>query len=533
MRRTAFLFSVALVVTSSPLANGHLHGQELPWVGRGRVRLDFAPSFWGWDSRFGIRTDSSGAIIEDVEALGMDLTADPMGSDILPYLRPLEASLGEALADQSYRVRLGTSHAVVEQSHLVFPFRLDLGVTDWLTVGAMVPFVRPRTELTFILDADSLSADVGLTPPSSSFLNSYDAALKAAESQNPGDPAVVAARAFLDALSAAYGHASVFPLAGSPTGNLLQARQDELRAALESGGVVGIPETVPLAQELMDEEAFNSLLTSPAMRAYPLENWTSPWTLGDVEITASLRLLHFGFESDSLGRLPFFRGQLGVGGLVRLGTGTQADPDRLLGTDPADGQMDYEGNAFGMVQLGSRLGAWAQARFGIQREGQIYRRIADPTEILPPLSRLAFLNRTPGNYFDLQLNPSLYFTPELTFGVRYHFWKKGEDRYSLPPLDPEAPAQAEYPPPESLNYETRQTLQEVGFSATYSSVEANARGEALLPVLVRFTYYHPLEGAGGQTPRGSRLEAGVTLYRTLWGGGGSRQEGNAESGQVR
>lgn len=517
MRRSKLALSMALALTAGAAFAGPSGGQELPWLGKGRVRLDFAPSFWGWDSRFGYRVEGSDVVVEEVEPLGMDLTANPLGSEVLPYLTSLEKSLRDALLQDDYRVRLGASQAIIDQSRIVFPFRLDLGVTDWLTVGAMVPLIRTRTEGTFVLDADSLSADVGMVPATGSFLSTFKAVLDEAQATNPGDPTLIQARAYLDALTDAYGHDSVFPLAGSATGAQLQARLDQLRTALEAGGVTGIPETVPLADAYLTEEDFSSLLTSPAMGAFPLGNWTNPWALGDVEITAAARVLHLGFDPDSTGELPFLRLQLGVGGMVRLGTGGQGDPNRFYDLDPADGQMDIEGSVFGLMELGSRVGGWAHLRYGIQQEGEVVRRIAAPSEILPPLDRLALLNRTPGNYMDFQVNPSFYFTPEMTFGLRYHFWSKGEDQHVLPPADPEAPALPGPWPPQFLNYETSQTLQELGFSATYSTVAANARGDSPMPVHVRFTYLFPFAGAGGQTPKGSRFEAGVTVYRTLWG----------------
>lgn len=525
VRQSRINFAAALILATLAVGNG-AEGQELPWVQKGKVRLDFAPMFWGWDSRYGPSGEGSGGALDGVEPLGLDLTADPLGSTILPYLQPLEYSLGQALQDGSYHVRLGASQAVIEQSRLVFPFRLDVGVTDWLTVGAMVPFIRPRTELTFVLDSDSLLSDVGLTPGTGTFLSTFGAVLEAAEASHPGNSTVIAARAYLDALSAAYDHRSVFPVEGSTTGLELQARLDQLRAALEAAGITGIPESVPLAETYLTREDFSSLLTSPAMRAYPLENWTTPWSLGDVEVTAAVRLLHLGFEPDSVGDLPFLRVQAGLGALLRLGTGAQADPDRFLDQDPSDGQMDFEGSFFGRVELGSHFGGWTRVRYGIQQEGEVYRRVARPSETLPPVSRLALLNWTPGNYFDLQVNPSFFFTPDITFGLRYHYWVKGEDRYVLPVADPESEAPADLPPPVFLNFETRQTLQEVGFNATYSTLDANARGEALLPMLVRFTYFRPIGGSGGRTPRGGRLEAGVSVYRTLWGRPSSQEERN-------
>ena len=127
---------------AAPILGGSgfgLKAQELPWLEGGRVRLDFAPSFWTWASRYGV-----GPSGEDlVEELGLDLTSGALGSQALPDLVDLEASLAEALGDASYAVNLGVSQAFIDQSRLVFPFRLDIGITDWLTVGAMAPWSGP------------------------------------------------------------------------------------------------------------------------------------------------------------------------------------------------------------------------------------------------------------------------------------------------------------------------------------------------------------------------------------------------------
>ncbi len=493
--------------------------QELPWLRRGRVSLDFAPSFWTWDFRYGLAPDGAKA----VEPLGMDLTASPLGSDVLPQLRDLEANLARALNDPSYRVRLGVSNALVDQGVLTFPFRLEVGLTDWLTLGAMVPLVRPRSEILFSLEADSISADVGPSPYATDpgtvarFLEDFRLTVEAAGAAHPGDPAVSQAEAYLEALSLAYSQATVFPVSKSAAGTQLQARLDALRASLGALGFPGVPGSLPLASGYFDAESFGAFLASNSMRAPPLEDWTTLWSLGDIEITAAVRLFRGGFQADSMGNLPFLRYQLGLGGLVRLGTGEQDDPNRFLDVSPGDGQMDLEGSVFGVVEMGRRLGAWGRLRYGMQREGEILRRIAAPGEALPNWGRLAPLLRTPGNYLELDLNPRFHLSPNLTLGVRYHSWSKGEDAYALQPIDPEILERLDYPPAGLLNQETEESLQEVGFSATYSSVEAFDRGEASLPVHLRATYFQSIAGSGGQTPKGGRFEAGITLYRSFWG----------------
>lgn len=500
-----------------------LGGQELPWLQKGKVRLDFAPSFWTWDSRYGL--DSTGG--EEVELLGLDLTGSPMGSAILPDLVDLEASLAEAMQDPSYRTSLGFTRAYMDQSRLVLPFRLELGITDWLTLGGMVPIVRPRTEMTFNLDADSLTATDGTSPFVSdvpgviNFLDAIRNAVLDGQASHPGDPAVIETEAYLNALSTAYSHGTFFPVDGSAPGRKLQDRLDELSASLQALGIAGMPETVPLAAGYLDEEEFQTFLGSRTMRAQPLEDYSALWSIGDVEVTANVRILRRGFEVDSLGNLPRVRFQVGGGVLVRLGMGNQADPARFFSQHIGDGQMDLEGNVFGLLEIGRRFGAWGQLRYGVQNEGESYRRISDPSNSLPDYSRTAFLTWTPGDYMDFEVNPRVFLTSAISFGVRYHFWNKGADSYVLRAIGGEMQDPANLPPPSLLSLETEETLQEIGLSAAFSTVEAAARGEASMPLYVRAGYFHALSGSGGQTPKGGRFQIGLTIYKTLWGGGSS------------
>ncbi len=519
-RFTRTTLFVALGFVTLPSLSQGLRGQELPWLPGGTVRLDFAPTFWNWDSRYGIAATGT----DEVELLGLDLTGDPLGSALLPDLRELEQSLGLALDDSSYRVQLGVSRAYMGQSRLVFPFRLEMGITDWLTVGAMAPLVRPRTELTFTLDADALSATDGVSPfvsdPSSvlSFLNAFGVGIDGARAVHGEAQAVTDAQAYLDALDEAYRDETFFPLSDSSPGVMLQERFDALKTALLDLGATGLPSSVPLAQTFLNEEEFQAFLGGSQMQAFPLEDWTTQWSLGDVELSANVMLLRSGFQVDSLGAVPRFRFQVGGGALVRLGMGTQEDPARFFDQDIGDGQMDLEGTVFGMVEYGSRLGAWGQMRYGVQMEGDVIRRITDPSETLPNSSRTAPLRWTPGDYLEIDLNPRVFLTPEMSFGVRYHLWSKAADHYTLGELGLEFPDAGLLPSAELLDLETEQDLHELGFSATYSTVAAHGRGEASMPLHLRATYFRPVSGRGGQTPKGGRFQAGLTIYKTFWGG---------------
>jgi hypothetical protein len=506
------------------LPPGNGGAQELPWLESGQLRLDFAPRFWSWDTRFGLRT-VDGTIVEEAEPLGLDLTADPLGREIMPHLADLEVHVQDALTQSAFRARLGTSRAEVDKAVLTFPLRLEVGVTDWLTLGTTVPFVRPRTEITFALLADSTSANVGLSPQLtnagavSQFLTGFQGAIDEVRAVDPGSAVVAEAQAYIDALTSAYGEGTVFPHTESATGAALQERLDALRLSLEELGATDIPTSLPLAQQYLAGEQFQTLLGSQAMQAFPLTDFTEPWTLGDVEVTAGLRLFRRGFQPDSLGDLPTLRYQVGAGLLLRLGTGTPDDPSRFLDVGSGDGQTDVEASLFGMTEVGSHFNAWARVRYGVQQEGERSRRIAAPEQALPGVERLAPLRWTPGNYLEADLAPRLQLTDAMAVGFRYHLWSKGEDTYGPGPMTGDRPDATEpLPPTDLLERETEETLHELGLSVAYSTMEAHARGEASIPVHIRFNVFRPLTGSGGRTPRGARIVAGLSLYRDLWGG---------------
>ncbi len=522
MRLRLFVWASSLILACLLNAPGSdkAGAQELPWLHGGQAAFDFAPSYWTWTSRYGLAPDGS----SQVQPLGASLTSSALGTAIIPSLSPLQSDLQDALGDPGYSLSLGASRAFIDQSRLTFPFRLDVGVTDWLTLGAMVPLVRPRMEITFALDADFRSADLGVSPQLtnasqvSQFLNQFQAVIDGAQELHAGDPSLVAAQAYLTALANAYDETTFFPVAESSTGRRLQRRLDSIGAALGAIDVTGVPTTLPMPSDYVTEADFNDFVTSTShgLAAYPLEDWTTPWSVGDVELTAALRLLSGGFEPDSLGNLPAFRYRLGTGLLVRLGTGQQADPNRFLEQDPADGQNDFEGNVFGLLQLGSRFGGWGRFRYGIQTQGQVIRRIAPPSETLPGPMSLAQLNWTPGNYTDLDVNPRFYLNSAMSFGVRYHRWSKEADSYELPGSG--SIVLEGTPSPSVLDQETEENLRELGITATFSTLDAFDRGAASIPVYIRATYFTPIGGSGGRTPKGGRFQAGVTIYRTIWGG---------------
>jgi len=506
---------------------------EGPLSPEGRLRIEVTPTIWSQDSRYGRHTEDGG-VVDEVEPLGFDLTRDRFGTEVAPGFADVESALAGALADPGFDLSLGTTEARIRENRIRIPLRLDLGVTEWLTVGLTVPFVKRRTEVGLFLRADTLTANVGLSPSIASaaetdaFVQEFAAALDAMESRRDalcasGTPAECQAaedalddaRAYHDGVGAAYASASLFPYEGSPAGRGLQDRLTALDAAFASLGVTGLPTTVPLAAGPLDEASLQSLVTDPTfgIGAEPLQTWESRFGLGDVELRAAARLLRGeapGPDAPS-SRPAYF---LGAGALLRLGTGTPDTPDNLVDLGTGDGQTDVEVRLFGDLTLGRRFGIWADARYGLQMEGERTRRIAAPEAVLAPASTRARVSWTPGDYLHLEAAPRIHLTPELAVAARYRYYHKGEDAYTL--ADPGADGPA-LPDPSLLERETEVTLHQAGVSLVYSTLLTSARGRTGIPFEVHVQYRRSFSGSGGQAPKPGIVRVGTRLFWRIWG----------------
>ncbi|MDX1568417.1 MAG: hypothetical protein R3223_11495, partial [Longimicrobiales bacterium] len=513
-----------------------LSAQEVddPLSPPGRLRIGVAPSLTTWESRFGSRLEG-GQRIEEVEPLGFDLSYDPLGAEGFPAIASLRESLREATGDPSLMLSLGRTRARLQARTIRIPVQVDLGITDWLTVGATVPFLKQRTEVGFIHSADTTNADLGLTPatgPGTStelFLQDVSQAVAEMQSQadatcsaDPGSPECQSAQSaaqdgqlFLDGVSAGYAM-PLFPFQDSGAGGALRTRLADLDSRFQNHGVTSLPppDAMPLAAGPLSQQDYQGVLAQSAfgVSASPLTTWQSPWEIGDVEVHGALRLLE--------GRRPEAEGWglgswlLGVGGLARFGTGRIDEPDDFLDRGAGDGQMDLEGRVFGDVTLARRLGLWADVRYGIQMEGTVPRRISPPEVGFPPVAHRADVTWDPGDYLDLEVAPRIRLTPDLALAARYRYFTKQSDGYGLAAG---ASPGAGVPPVNVLEAETSQTLHETGISVVYSTLRAVRAGRSGRPFEVRVRYRLAVGGSGGQTPKASRMEVGARFFWNLWG----------------
>lgn len=508
-----------------------------PLVPGGRMRIDVGAEFVSWDTRFGLRTESGG-VIEEEEPLGFDLTSDRVGTDLFPQLSGLEDLLVDALGDPSFQLRMGLSRAFIAKDQIRIPLRADVGVTDWLTVGAMVPFVKTRVDALFDFGADPASANLGASPglddPGivSTFLGDLQAAIvdfaqrtqEICAASGEGSTECRDARNLLEegrefqsGVAWSYG-LGVIPLGGSAAGEALTARLQQIGAGFAARGASSPPSSLPLASTVLDGETFARLVQDPGLgiAGDPLDEFTGLWEVGDVEVSAAVRLLSgvVPGEADGPARLRY---QLAAGGLVRLPTGRADSAANFLDVGSGDGQTDVELRLFGQMTFRDRFGLTADARWGIQREGTVTRRASGPAHVLVPSAWQSEVAWDPGDYVRLELTPRFHLTREFSVGARYAYWSKGADAYELrlsPEADP-APGTAERVA--LLELETEETLQEVGIGMVFSTRDAWREGTAPLPFEVQGVYRTAISGTGGLTPATSHMQISLRLFWRLWG----------------
>ena len=511
---------VAAGIPSGIEAQGiEAQGTVDPLLPAGRFRLEINALFQFADRRFGERFEG-GALVREEELLGFDFSDDEVGTRVFPTLEALEAGLETATGSPVAPLVLGAAEMVMTQDAVWVPIRVDLGVFDWLTVGGLAPLSRRRTELAMSFREDG--ANVGLTP--TELTGTFLGDLRTAESDltariqllcsaGPASPECTTAsdlltesQEFEQAIRGAYSSHGVFPLDGSLTGVALQSRLSTLLAAYQSAGVTSFPTAIPLATAVLSEADYLSLVTTPAygVGGFPVESWLSRWVFGDVELYANARLLASGRSRDDAESAPRISYLLGVGALVRLGTGQTDHPDNFFDTGSGDGQTDLEASVFGSLS-GGRWTVHGDARYGIQHSTLVLRRVASPDRAFPGESTRQIVRWTPGKYWQVRLAPRFRINDELALTLDLRRYSKASDAYEPGPAGSTAGLD-----PEILELETGRTIFEAGGGVVFSTVQSGR------PMEARFTYRRAVSGSGGRTPKIFHLEFGLRIFGSLW-----------------
>ncbi len=506
-----------------------------PLVPAGYVRFGLRGEYASFSAHHAQWTEGDRRV-SGVRALSADFRG-PVGARALPRLAQLESALAGATGER-FAASLGFMSSAMEKGTVRTPLAVDVGVFDWLTVGASMPWERPETEFSFVFHADSTNANAGVSPgvadpgTVSGFISSLQGSIDRFEGYrvracgvDPSsttclDATATRARAqgFREALAAMY--ASMFaPLGGTPAARALEARLAALGKAFAEAGVDGTPGALPLADAAVDPETWAAILADPAFGVgltHPLESWAPQWRPGDLEIRVAGRVAEI-LDADGSPRLT-----AGAGATFRLPTGTADDPGNPVDAASGDGQMDVELRAWMNGRWRDRYGLWADLRYGLQRVGVAERRVFDPAVVFAPSSSQRRLDWNPGDYGFLELAPWYKLAPSLALLAGYRYRTKGADAFSERATNPSdstvagagAPTNAG-PDPEILVQGTASSTSELALGMVYDRV-APALGSSARPFEVRIVYRQVVGGSGGNAPRSKSLEVGFRFHFSIW-----------------
>lgn len=486
-----------------------------------------------------------------LEPLGAGFSG-PVDATRLAILAPLQADV-QALGASGFDASLGATRMDLRQRIFVTPFSLELGVTDWLTIGAVAPLVRTRAESQFRLDG--ASATLGPNPfyagsavpgQNRTIIDTYLLARQDLITRrddcaaNPGSapecPTILAEGAqvnaligsslqFAVALERVYGGqggtapSRYVPLAGSPAEQAIQARSDAMRASLERYGITTLtPATgLPLgAQTPLSAADLQQLVRDPleGYGARPLAN-SGQLGLGDVDVHVRVRLWDT-FGGTPASRLaasrPGFRQSIGLIG--RIGSGTPAEPDDFLGLGTGSGEHAIGVRSYTDLVLNARLWAsvvvgWAQA----QGEEVVVRLpSAYGPQLLEPWREVtASVRRRP--LYQAEVSPRWIVNDYLMLGGYYGWRHKTQDRFTAPPVT----APGATTPAATLDPLTASREQRVGLSVTFSTLAAQQAGRVRRAFELSYAHQQSIGSTIGLTPKRWEDRISLRYYTRLWG----------------
>lgn len=501
-----------------------------PQVPRGTLRIALSTDYSSSWKRY--RPGPDGAPGGEPTSLGEDFSG-PAGTRLFPSLAGYEEAVARA-AGGEHALRLGTISASAERNSVRLSFAADVGVLDWLSVGATVPLIRNETEFSMHFAADSANAGFGPAGGASAVagflaglggaVGEYEAFRASACAADPQSAGCVEAttrlsdaRQLRDALADMYG-APVAPLADSPAGMAIGARLAALAQAFEAAGIEGLPTVAPLASSPLDLEGLQGLVTDPRLgiaATHPLAHWTSLWGLGDVEVRADARLWETGGAGDA------FRAAAGAGLTVTLPTGAQDDPANFMDAGFGDGQTDVVLRGWAHARWGARFGAWTDVRYGLQLAGTTERRVFDAYFLVPPAGVQRRVRWNPGDYQAVVVAPWFRLADDLAVLAGYRYVRKGADAFS--PAGADSPETETAEPlelsPLALGSETTSARIHVGGVFRRGRAPAGS----IWPTEVRATYRRVVSGTG-IVPVTGTFEVRMRFQAALWGRGGTPQQ---------
>jgi hypothetical protein len=519
-------------------------------VPRGLFRFSLAPTWSRSNQRFadGERGTARGT----VESLGHDFDLDSMGTKQFPFLLALTSPLQAITGLPSVPLSFGRLAVAYDVSSVTTPLSLEYGLTDRITVGVTVPYVKTRNEVSVNPNPARNEGTLGFNPALAftqaraangtvvtqlqgaagqlqSLLaqctGSATSACAAVNADRPRAEALVAtATTVATSIAQLYGTETIAgqpfaPVAKSALQAAVDGRLGTLAADFQAllgpaaGGASWITAR-PIGAPLVSWRDVQVLLSDSTygIDAVPLET-VERSHIGDAEAGIKVLLL------DTYGGTPQRRDagglhlRLAVAGIYRKGTAQVETADDFADVGTGDGTNDVEGRLFADVLLGRRFWASAVARYAVQ--GSVTREFripAYPGDPFPDAARKVMVRHQPGNFLDLEFTPRLVVTEAIALGATWRRFSQAADNYTVA-----AAAQGGGLDATTLSRGSARSEQRLTGSITYSTMSGYYRGQSRLPLEVTYAFGQSLSGDGNQ-PKQFVQTIALRYYRRLFGG---------------
>lgn len=484
-------------------------GNNATVVPRGTLRIAGSSEWRYGDARFPGPGASSATM-----PLGAALSLDTLGVAQLPALAPVQQGVRTLTGDPTFTLSLGRLD--VSSSERVQTTRLTVaaGVTRWLQLDLMVPYVRTRANVVLRGNATGREGNVGANPAlvaATSFAadtafgnqltRSGAAAARYCAGAGAGSAACAQgatlaadAQAFGAAVIAVYGGAPVVPTAGSAAQAAIDARAAALRTRLNavaaaSGGAVpgvdatGVAGALPLATPALQGALGDSAL---GLGISPLQTVTR-MHLGDVEAGATVQLVN---TVPALAAGTALRGahvRVSAGAAYRFGTGQNDSPTNVADVAAGTGTPAVILHGAADLLVGSHFWASIAARYTRPRSDIVVARLTPagvPPSPYAPLAGTASVARQRGSVREVDVTPRWDVGGFLSIGLLYRALQGAADRYG----DGSAV-------PAVVGGGAGWSAQQLGGGIAFSNRRAVALGRSHLPIEAAFEHLETVRGA--------------------------------------
>jgi hypothetical protein len=551
--RCALLCALVVPTLMSAQAVGGV-GDDARVVPRGTLRVSILSEWTRYYERYGRSTPGrkDGAL----EPLGVDFTFDTLGPLRLASLAPIEAGVRALSGMPDFNASLGKIGVQVRDRLVTTPLAIDVGLTQRLTVGVVIPFVTATSEVDLRANPTGRESTLGFNPTLSTpaafsanalLLAQFDSAaaqLNQRLSFCGNNPSVTGcgslnanaasardliakANGFATGLGQIYGGrngskgALFVPISGTTAQAAIESRVAAYRALYATFGATALTATGPFpAQVPLTSSDVQRVITDSAfgIRAQPLAGSIARG-LGDVDVSVKFRVVDtFGKTVDERAAPKGFGWRQSVGAVYRLGTGTRSAPDNFTDLGTGDHQNDIEMRSFTDLSFGGRLWVALVARYNIQMADERVTRIPEsPDKPLAAAYRQQTVKRDLGDELDVSVSPRWTFNESVGLSGYYSYRRKFSDAYSGTFTVSNLLGQPERIDAAVLGLETEAREHRFGGGVTYSTVAAFERGAAAFPVEVTYFHFQTTLGSGGSVPKLSMDQLQVRLYRRLFG----------------